>query len=107
MVSAYHTPHCARIQPAALARGLADTVERLGIDIYENSPVTAIEPGRAMTQRGTVSAPDRAARNGGLHRALRGLRRRWLPMNSSMIATDPIPDSVWASIGWQGRETAR
>jgi len=57
MVSAYHTPHCARIQPAALARGLAETVERLGIDIYENSPVTAIESGRAMTQRGTVSAP--------------------------------------------------
>ena len=28
-------PHCARIQPAQLARGLADTVERLGVDIYE------------------------------------------------------------------------
>src|SRR5882724_5471284 len=57
VVSAYHTPHCARIQPARLARGLADTVERLGVDIYENSPVTAIEPGRAVTSLGTVSAP--------------------------------------------------
>ena len=57
VVSAYHTPHCARIQPAQLARGLADTVERLGVDIYENTPVTAIEPGRAITPRGTVSAP--------------------------------------------------
>jgi glycine/D-amino acid oxidase-like deaminating enzyme len=36
---------------------------------------------------------------------MRGLRRRWLPMNSSMIATDPIPESVWASIGWEGCET--
>ena len=44
VVSAYHTPHCARIQPAQLARGLADTVERLGVDIYEDSPVTAIKP---------------------------------------------------------------
>jgi len=26
-------------------------------------------------------------------------------MNSSMIATDPISESVWASIGWEGRET--
>jgi hypothetical protein len=26
-------------------------------------------------------------------------------MNSSMIATAPIPDEVWASIGWDGRET--
>ena len=105
MVSAYHTPHCARIQPAALARGLAETVERLGIDIYENSPVTAIESGRAMTQRGTVSAPIVLRATEGFTARMRGLRRRWLPMNSSMIATDPIPDSVWASIGWQGRET--
>ncbi|MBW8711111.1 MAG: FAD-dependent oxidoreductase, partial [Mycobacterium sp.] len=54
VVSAYHTPHCARIQPARLARGLAEVVERLGVDIYENSPVTAIESGRAITSLGTV-----------------------------------------------------
>jgi glycine/D-amino acid oxidase-like deaminating enzyme len=33
------------------------------------------------------------------------LRRSWLPMNSSMIATDPIDDDTWESIGWRGRET--
>ena len=26
-------------------------------------------------------------------------------MNSSMIATEPIPQDIWESIGWQGRET--
>ena len=101
VVSAYHTPHCARIQPARLARGLADTVERLGVDIYENSPVTAIEPGRAVTPLGTVSAPIVLRATEGFTARMRGLRRRWLPMNSSMIATDPIPESVWASIGWE------
>ncbi|HEV7853540.1 MAG TPA: FAD-dependent oxidoreductase, partial [Mycobacterium sp.] len=35
VVAAYHNPHCARIQPAQLARGLADTVAQLGVDIYE------------------------------------------------------------------------
>ena len=45
MVSAYHTPHCARIQPARLVRGLADAVERLGVQIYEQSPVTEIDAG--------------------------------------------------------------
>ena len=101
VVSAYHTPHCARIQPAQLARGLADTVERLGVDIYENSPVTAIEAGRAVTPLGTVSAPIVLRATEGFTARMRGLRRRWLPMNSSMIATDPIPESVWASIGWE------
>ena len=35
VVSAYYNPHCARVQPARLVRGLADTVERLGASIYE------------------------------------------------------------------------
>jgi glycine/D-amino acid oxidase-like deaminating enzyme len=105
MVSAYYTPHCARIQPAHLARGLADAVERLGVQIYEATPVTSIEPGRASTPTGTVTAPIVLRATEGFTPGLPGLRRRWLPMNSSMIATDPIPEALWADIGWDGRET--
>jgi glycine/D-amino acid oxidase-like deaminating enzyme len=105
VVSAYHTPHCARIQPARLARGLADVVERLGVQIYEQTPVTAIAKGRAITATGVVSAPIVLRATEGFTPALPGLRRRWLPMNSSMIATEPIPASLWAGIGWDGRET--
>ncbi|WP_074416708.1 NAD(P)/FAD-dependent oxidoreductase [Mycolicibacterium fortuitum] len=57
VVAAYHTPHCARIQPARLARGLAEAVERRGVTIYEDTPVTEIDSGRAVTTRGTVRAP--------------------------------------------------
>ncbi|MET0453588.1 MAG: FAD-binding oxidoreductase [Mycobacterium sp.] len=105
VVAAYHSPHCARIQPAALARGLADVVEGLGVQIYEQSPVTAIEPGRARTANGTVKAPTVLRATEGFTAALPGLKRRWLPMNSSMIATEPIAADVWESIGWDGRET--
>jgi glycine/D-amino acid oxidase-like deaminating enzyme len=105
VLSAYHTPHCARVQPARLAVGLANAVDRLGVDIYELSPVTKIEAGRVTTRLGTVTAPIVLRATEGFTPAFRGLRRRWLPMNSSMIATDPIPDDVWESIGWQGRET--
>jgi len=105
VVSAFHTPHCARIQPAWLARGLADVVERLGVSIYEQSPVTRIETGRAVTAHATVRAPIVLRATEGFTSGLRGLRRRWLPMNSSMIATAPIPDDRWADIGWNGRET--
>ena len=34
-----------------------------------------------------------------------GLRRRWLPMNSAMIATEPMSDDIWKTIGWSGYET--
>jgi glycine/D-amino acid oxidase-like deaminating enzyme len=105
VVSAYFNPHCARIQPARLARGLADAVERLGVQIYEESPVTEISEGRAVTRSGTVSAPIVLRATEAFTAALPGLRRRWLPMNSSMIATDPISPEMWASIGWDGRET--
>jgi glycine/D-amino acid oxidase-like deaminating enzyme len=105
VVSAYYTPHCARIQPALLARGLADVVERLGVQIYEQTPVTAIAKGSASTATGTVSAPIVLRATEGFTAALPGLKRRWLPMNSSMIATEPIPAALWADIGWDGRET--
>jgi glycine/D-amino acid oxidase-like deaminating enzyme len=105
VVSAYHTPHCARIQPALLARGLADVAESLGVQIYEQTPVTAIASGRATTATGVVSAPIVLRATEGFTAALPGLKRRWLPMNSSMIATEPIPEALWADIGWDGRET--
>jgi len=36
---------------------------------------------------------------------LKGQRREWLPMNSSMIVTAPLPEQAWSKIGWDGYET--
>ncbi|QFU89772.1 FAD-binding oxidoreductase [Amycolatopsis sp. YIM 10] len=104
-VAAMWTPHCARLQPAALVRGLAATVERLGVRIHERSPVLRIEPGRAVTPTGSVRAPVVLRATEGFTAGLPGHRRTWLPMNSSMIATEPLPAEFWAEIGWDGRET--
>jgi len=98
-------PHCARVQPAKLVRGLADVVERLGVSIYEQTPVTGIAPGRAATPHGVLRAPVIIRATEGFTARIRGLRRRWLPMNSAMIATEPLPQPVWDAIGWQGCET--
>ena len=105
MLSASFTPHCARIQPAALVRGLADAVERLGVTIYEQTPVTAIRTGCAVTSSGRVDAPVVVRATEGFTATLPGLRRRWLPMNSSMIVTSPLTSDMWEAIGWQGVET--
>ena len=98
-------PHCARVQPAKLARGLADVVERLGVTIYEQTPVTAITAGRAETPHGVLRAPVILRATEGFTARMRGLRRRWLPMNSAMIATEPLPAGLWDTIGWDGCET--
>src|SRR5690606_18582296 len=49
-------PHAARIQPAKLASGLAAAVERLGVEIYENTRVVEITPHKLHTTHGTVTA---------------------------------------------------
>jgi len=105
VVSAYHNPHCARVQPAQLVRGLAEAVERLGVVIYERSPVNELRAGRVGTVLGTVRAPVVLRATEGFTSSLPGLKRRWLPMNSSMIATEPVPQYIWEEVGWEGRET--
>ncbi|MEV4218196.1 FAD-binding oxidoreductase [Nonomuraea sp. NPDC049725] len=103
-VSATWSPHCARIQPAKLAQGLARVVRDLGVTIYERTPVTRIAPHRAETPYGTVRAGHVLRATEGFTARMEGLRRQWLPMNSSMIVTEPLPASFWESVGWGGAE---
>jgi glycine/D-amino acid oxidase-like deaminating enzyme len=104
-VGATWTPHGARLHPVKLVKGLAATVEALGVTIHESTPVTEIRPKHAVTPYGTVRAPYVLRCTEGFTAALKGQRRTWLPMNSSMIATEPLTDDQWAQIGWDGRET--
>ena len=97
-------PHAARIHPARLARGLADVVERRGVGIYEGTSVTAIEQGRVLTDRGTVHAEIVIRATEGFTPELKGEKRRLMPFASCMVATEPLPQSVWDEIGWNGRE---
>nr|WP_245642528.1 FAD-binding oxidoreductase [Nonomuraea candida] len=109
-LEASYSPHCARIQPAKLAVGLAGAVARLGVDIFEDTTVTEILPRRgdvraaAITTRGLVTADYVIRATEGFTASLAGQHRQWLPMNSSMIVTEPLPGDVWRHIGWQGGE---
>jgi glycine/D-amino acid oxidase-like deaminating enzyme len=98
------SPHAARIHPARLVRGLADVVEAMGVAVYEGTEVTRVEPSRAVTRHGTVRAPYVLRALEGFTADLAGHRRDWLPMNSSMVATAPLPEAVWEEIGWRGAE---
>jgi glycine/D-amino acid oxidase-like deaminating enzyme len=96
--------HAARVQPAKLVQGLAAAVERLGVTIYESTPVREIEPGAARSARGTVRARHVISCLEGFTADLRGQRRTWLPLNSAIIVTAPLPDGVREQIGWAGEE---
>ena len=99
------TPHCAAIHPARLVRGLADTVERLGVTVYEGSRVTAIEPHLISTAEGSVRAEHIVRATEGFTPTVPGQHRSIVPIYSLMIATEPIPTSIWDEIGLSRRET--
>ncbi|MFB9580128.1 NAD(P)/FAD-dependent oxidoreductase [Streptomyces goshikiensis] len=99
------TPHGARIHPLKLVKGLAAACERLGVVLHEKTPVTEIAPRRAITPYGTVRAPYVLRCTEGFTAALKGHKRAWLPMNSSMIVTAPIPESTWEALNWSDAAT--
>ncbi len=102
---AIFTPHCARLHPARLARGLADAAERRGVAIYEQTRVREISPRRVDTRAGRVRADVVVRATEGYTAQLPGHHRTLAPLYSLMIATEPLPASFWAAIGWQQRET--
>ena len=111
-----YTPHCARVDPARLARGLAEACERRGVVIYERSPAVSIAPGRVTCADGSLRADvvvrateafttrlpgrepqlpparlaharDRAAPAGGLGRARLGRLRARSPTSATSSST--------------------
>jgi glycine/D-amino acid oxidase-like deaminating enzyme len=105
VLGAAFTPHCARVQPAALVRGLARAVEARGVAIYERTAATALRPGVVETDRGEVRAPVVVRATEAYTPELPGLRRAVLPIYSLIVATAPLPAAAWAELGWDGCET--
>jgi glycine/D-amino acid oxidase-like deaminating enzyme len=105
VLGATFTPHCAAIHPGRLVRGLARTVERLGVTIHEHTTVTAIEPGRAVTPYGVLRAEVVIRATEGFTPTLAGQSRAIAPVYSLMVATEPLDAGTWDRIGLADRPT--
>ena len=105
VLGAKYTPHCGRVQPAALVCGLAAAAERAGATIYEGTPASRIEPGVVRTQFGDVRAPLVVRATEGYTATLDGPRRAILPVRSFAIVTEQLDSSTWQELGWSGFET--
>jgi glycine/D-amino acid oxidase-like deaminating enzyme len=99
------TPHCAALDPARLVRGLADAVAARGVEIHEQTPVTAIERSRVSTPHGTVRAEVVVQATEGYTPDLPGHHRDVVPMYSLMVATEALPEAFWVAAGLGGRTT--
>jgi glycine/D-amino acid oxidase-like deaminating enzyme len=100
-----YTPHCAAIHPLKLVRGLASLVEERGVSIFERTAASEIRSGSVVTEHGTVRAELVVRATEGYTPSLRGERRRFIPIYSLMIATEPLSPAAWDEIGLRRRET--
>lgn len=99
------TPHCARVHPARLVRGLARIVASMDVPVYERTPALDVTPGRVDVPGATLTAGVVVRATEGYSATLPRLRRRVAPLYSLMIATEPLPPSFWERVGWAGAET--
>lgn len=99
---------CAMVQPARLAWGLADAAERLGVRVYEKTPVTAlVRSGEGMalrTRDGVVRAPKVALGTNAFPALVKRLRPYTVPVYDYVLMTEPLSSAQLASIGWRNRQ---
>jgi glycine/D-amino acid oxidase-like deaminating enzyme len=98
------TPHAAAVHPARLARGLAREVERLGATIHEGTAVRSIGDRVVTTDHGTVRADVVVRGTEAYTGTIEGQQRNIVPLANTMIATEPIDDATWATVGLANRE---
>ena len=99
---------CAMVDPARLAFGLRDACLRLGVRIYEKSPVSVLERDdllmRVATDRGQVLAPKVALATNAFPSLLRRVRSFIVPVYDYALMTEPLSEAQMAAIGWENRQ---
>ncbi len=107
-VGALHEEHCGVLHPAKLARGLARIVEQRGAQIFEGTPMTALEPGgdavRVRTPGGELAAQQVVLATSAWAAQAPEFRRRITPLYTYVALTEPLTDEQWASVGWERRQ---
>ena len=100
--------HAALVNPAQLAWGLRKACLDLGVQLYEQSPVTKLDEERnrvtAHTKHGSVSAPRVALATNAFPPLLKRLSHYVVPVYDYVLVTEPLTPAQRESIGWHGRE---
>jgi glycine/D-amino acid oxidase-like deaminating enzyme len=99
---------CALVDPARLAWGLRAACLRLGVRLFEHTPVGAIGPDGAGLRLGTPAGPVRAGQvalgTGAYWPLLRRLRAFLVPVYDYALMTEPLSPAQLAAIGWANRQ---
>ncbi|NOQ40207.1 MAG: FAD-dependent oxidoreductase, partial [Anaerolineales bacterium] len=104
--SGIRLPFGAILNPAKLAREMKRIVEGLGVEIRERSVITRITPGKTNqveTELGDIQAPIMVVALNAYGHKIGFFKNRVFPVSVFQVATEPLSDKQWASIGWEER----
>ncbi len=105
---AWWEPNTGILNPAKLSRAWGRVLDDAGVRIYEQTPVTSLEPSPGKTTLRTPTGTVRArkvvlATNAWSHE-FTPLARKQVPVWTYIVLTEPLSEAQLDSIGWQGRE---
>jgi len=95
------------VNPAKFVRGMKRVVESLGVEVYEHSRCTHIEPGHEIllcTSNGSVRAKDIVMATNAYVNPLGLHQYRVFPFYVYIIVTEPLTQAQMDEFGWPGRE---
>lgn len=99
-----YTAGCALMQPAALVRGLARALP-MNVDLYENSPVVAVDYGtsvRVETPKGAITAPRMVLCSEAFTPAFGFLGDKLFTLYTFGSLTRPLDDAEVKALGGEG-----
>ncbi|AQT79944.1 FAD-dependent oxidoreductase [Mycolicibacterium litorale] len=102
LTGALHTPDNYCVDPVKMLFALAERVVGAGVGVFTNSAVDNVTTGVLRVRGNTVRARRRVVvATEGYTSTQPGFRRNLLPLNSSMVVTEPLTDGQWEHVGWQ------
>jgi gamma-glutamylputrescine oxidase len=96
-------PAAGRVNGIGLLRGLRKLLVERGVTIWERTPALSIDEGseiRVSTPEGEVRAKALVLATNVYGTALGYFRRGVLPLHSHVLATAPLSEAQWQSVGW-------
>jgi glycine/D-amino acid oxidase-like deaminating enzyme len=107
-LGAWWEPRCGILNPAKLAWSWKAVITRMGVAVYERSPVAEIsrQVGKVVltTPRGRVRADKAVMATNAWSHFFPQLRTKQVPVWTHIVLTEPITEKVFAEIGWQNRQ---
>ncbi len=98
-------PRLLLVDPAKLVREEKRLALKLGAQVYEQTPVLAVDRSecfRLLTPQGAVTAQKVVFATNAYSHLFPAVARKQIPAFTYMIATEPLSDEQLAPIGWQG-----